>query len=213
MTRILFIRHGESEANEQGLFAGHLNVYLTDRGREQARLTAEFVAQNYSVDKVYASDLHRAFDTGKAVADRLGLPITACPTLREIHAGEWDGVRFDDLADLYPADFHVWYTDRPNARCTGGESVAEAADRICAALTEIARENDGKTVVVASHATPISSFLALIHPKGLSSMPEIGWVPNASVTELTYENGKFAPVRIGMADHLADLKTELPANI
>ena len=157
--------------------------------------------------------MHRAFDTGKAVADRLGLPITACPSLREIHAGEWDGVRFDDLADLYPADFRVWYTDRPNARCTGGESVAEVADRICATLTEIARENDGKTVVIASHATPISSFLALIHPKGLSSMPEIGWVPNASVTELTYENGKFAPVRIGMADHLADLKTELPANI
>ncbi len=210
MTRLILIRHGESEANKADLFAGHLNVDLTDRGREQARLTAEYILEHYTVDKVYASDLNRAYDTGKAVADRLGLSVIPRQDLREIRAGEWDGVRFDDLGKLYPDDFGRWYTDRPNARCTGGESVAEVADRVYAALCQIARENEGKTVVLASHATPVSVALAMIHPKGLGGMEEIGWVPNASVTVLEYEDGCFTPVLVGEATHLKDLKTELP---
>lgn len=213
MTKLILIRHGESEANELGLFAGHLDVDLTARGLEQAELTAEYVVSHYTVDKVYASDLKRAYRTGEAVAKKAGVDMIPCQRLREIGAGAWDGERFDALDRLYPEDFAIWYSDLPRARCTDGESVAEVAERVYAAMTEIAAENDGKTVVLATHATPVRTALAMIQRGGLETMKDIGWVPNASVTVLTYESGRWSCELIGEASHLADLKTVLPANV
>ena len=60
MTTVIVIRHGESEANRQGIFAGQINPDLLERGVEQAKLTAQYVADTYHVDAVYASDLQRA---------------------------------------------------------------------------------------------------------------------------------------------------------
>ena len=213
MTKLILVRHGESEANELGLFAGHLDVDLTERGLKQAELTAEYIVSHYVVDKVYASDLKRAYNTGKAVAEKAGVPIIPRQDLREIGAGDWDGKRFDDLDKLYPKDFEVWYQDLPHARCTNGEAVAEVANRVYRAMVEIAQENDGKTVVLASHATPIRTALAMIQPQKLDAMDALGWVPNASVTVLSYEDGRWTTELVGMADHLAELKTVLPANV
>ena len=78
MTRFLFIRHGESDGNRYGLFTGQGDLPLTKLGHRQADAAAAYVAEQYGnrIDGVYASDLARAWDTGKAAADRLGLPIT-----------------------------------------------------------------------------------------------------------------------------------------
>ncbi len=213
MMKLILIRHGESEANEMGLFAGHLDVDLTERGLKQAELTAEYVVSHYVVDKVYASDLKRAYKTGEAIAKKAGVPIISRQDLREIGAGDWDGKRFDELDKLYPKDFGIWYSDLPHAHCTNGESVAEVAERVYGAMLEIARENDGKTIVLASHATPVRTALAMIHPEGLESMYTLGWVPNASVTVLCYDGGQWAVEVIGEAEHLAELKTVLPTNV
>ena len=60
MTRILLVRHGESTANLEGLFAGDYDAPLTDLGHAQAECTANFVISNYQVDAVFSSDLARA---------------------------------------------------------------------------------------------------------------------------------------------------------
>ena len=69
MTALLLIRHGESIANVDGRFAGHLDIPLSETGYVQADITAHYIHSHYTVDAVYASDLLRAFHTGKAVAD------------------------------------------------------------------------------------------------------------------------------------------------
>ena len=127
MTTFLMIRHGESEANRGRVFAGHMDAALQDRGLEQAKRTAEYIVRTYCVDAVYASDLRRAYDTGKCVAELLGLPVIADRDLREIDAGEWEGVKFDELVKRFPEDYGVWLHDIGHARCTGGESVAALA--------------------------------------------------------------------------------------
>ena len=66
MTRLLFVRHGQSEANLEGVFAGQIDPALTELGYRQAECTAEFIAKTYSVDAVYSSDLQRAYHTGLA---------------------------------------------------------------------------------------------------------------------------------------------------
>ena len=60
MTRILLIRHGESEANRNNIFAGHIDPDLQDKGVEQAKLTAKFINENYKVDKMGGNRLGRA---------------------------------------------------------------------------------------------------------------------------------------------------------
>lgn len=213
MTTLLLIRHGESQANLSRRFAGHIDVPLTDLGEKQAACTAEFIIHNYLVDGVYASDLRRAFRTGEAVAQRLGLPVIPDEALREIFAGRWEGLPFTEIAEKYPKDYHCWMTDIGHCRTTGGESTAELLERVEGALHRIAQENPGKTIVVATHATVIRVLQCKLSGFGLEKMKDIPWTVNASVTELRYENGAFSLGKVGQYHHLAELKREMPANV
>ena len=214
MTTILMVRHGESEANRMGIFAGNFDADLQNRGVKQAETTAEFIANTYKVDKIYASDLKRAFKTGKAIGDRLGLDVEPDRRLREISAGEWEGMTFNELGEKYKEAYSVWMTDVGNARCTGGESTRELGARVLAAITDIAEANEGKTVVVATHATPVRVMQVYTQGGGdFNVMKDIKWVSNASVSEFIYENGKFTCGKISQDAHLGDLHTERPANV
>ena len=213
MTTILMVRHGESEANRNEIFAGHFDADLEDRGLKQAQKTAEYIKENYKVDKVYSSDLKRAFKTGKCISDLLGLEIFPTEKLREISAGKWDGMKFSDLQKYYKKEYDVWMQDIGNAHCPDGETVKELGERIMNELTRIAEENDGKTVVVATHATPIRAAQTFIQSGTFEEMKNVKWVSNASVTVLEYENKKWSCPRVSIDEHLADLKTALPTNV
>lgn len=212
MTTMILVRHGESEANLGCYYAGHLDAALTEKGLLQAKCTAKYIKENYKVDKVYASDLRRAFVTGKTIADVFGLDVTVDSCLREIDAGEWDGVLFEELKEK-SADYRFYLKDIGNSKCTGGESVAELQQRISKVMNKIAAENDGKVVVVATHATPIRTMQCLWSGKSLDDMKNIPWVANASVTVASYDNGKWTLVAVGESAHLKDLLTKLPENV
>ena len=212
-TRLLLIRHGESEANRRSLFAGHSNFPLSEKGRLQAECTADYIARSYSVDAVYASDLSRAYDTALATARRFSLPVTPCEAFREIFAGKWEGMPFDELPVRYGEDFEVWRGNIGNARCTGGESVRELQVRILDAIRRVAEQNPGKTVVIGTHATPIRVTECALRGRSLDEMHAIPWVSNASVTELAFAEGELTLVSVGESRHLSELQTVLPSNV
>lgn len=213
MTKILMVRHGQSEANNLAVFAGDYDIELTELGRKQAQCTAKFIVENYKVDKVYASDLKRAFKTAEYIAEEFGLKVIPEKNFREISAGEWEGVKFDDITEKYADDWKVWTSDIGNSICTGGETVKELAKRVCETLEKVAKENEGKTIVVGTHATPVRSAQCVFGGCSFDEMKNIPWASNASVTELLYENGKITVVKASIDEHLADLKSELPANV
>ena len=210
MTTLLIVRHGESEANRQGVFAGQYDVELQDRGVEQAKITAEFIANNYKVDKVYASDLKRAFITGKATADRVGVEIIPDKNLREINCPMWDGVKFEDRHKIDEEKYKVWIEDIGNSVTPGGESVKQVGERVYGAVKRIAEENPDKTIVIASHGAAIRALQSLVSTGALDEMKNIPYVSNASVTELFYDNGEFKFGKISMDEHLGKLTTTLP---
>ena len=213
MTTLILIRHGESEANRQGVFAGQIDPDLQNRGKEQAKATARFIAENYKIDKIYSSDLTRAYKTGKALADLLDLEIIKDKNLREVYAGKWEGMTFSDLAVTYKKDYDVWLNHIGKAVCTEGESVKQLGERVMGEITRIAKENDRKTVAIATHATPIRAIQSIIQTGGLDQMENIPWVTNASVTVLEYENDEWKIVKLSKDEHLGDLKTSLPKNV
>ena len=78
----------------------------------------------------------------------------------------------------------MWLSDIGNAVCSGGESVKELGARVMEALTDIAKKNSGKTVAVATHATPIRAAQTLIEYGDIGYMKDVPWVSNGSVTVL-----------------------------
>ena len=81
--------------------------------------------------------------------------------LREIYAGEWEGKKFSELPGLYEKTYGVWLSDIGRSHPDGGESVSELYERIIGEVRKIARENMGKTVLIATHATPIRCIACL----------------------------------------------------
>lgn len=213
MTTLLLIRHGESVANHERFFAGQFDADLHENGLLQARETAKFITKNYQVDKIYASDLKRAFKTAKALADLLDMDIIPNRNLREINAGKWDGKFFDELLVTYKESYTLWRTHIGFAACDGGESVRQLGKRIMDALTQIAKENDGKTVAIATHATPIRAMQSLVQTGGLEEMENIPWPTNASVTVLRYSENNWELVMASEDAHLNEIKTKMSASV
>lgn len=212
MTRLIFVRHGESESNLGKYFTGYTNVALTDRGRAQAACAAKAL-KDVPIDAAYASDLVRAYETGEIIAREHGLKVTPSSKLREINAGEWEGVLFTELDRLFHDDYQAWNNDMANCRCTGGESIRELAVRIRTECEAIARRENGKTVLIATHATPIRLMQLVWQGLDIEDIGKITWVMNASISVVDFEDGKWTPVVIGEASHLGDMKTELPKDI
>lgn len=213
MTTLLFVRHGQSMANVEGIYAGHFDSPLSPLGEQQAKKTADFIVQNYAVDRIYSSDLRRAYATAEPVAAELSLPITPCRELREIFGGAWERQPFTALKTRYAADYSRWLSDIGNAVCTDGESVRDLAARVWQAVQQITDENDGKTVLITTHATPIRSLQCRLQGLPLCEMHTVPWVTNASVTVATAENGVFTLNAISLDAHLADSRTALPNTV
>jgi broad specificity phosphatase PhoE len=213
MTKFIMIRHGFSEANNQKLFAGHSDFPLTEIGKMQAERCAEAL-KDEKIDAVYASDLSRAFDTALPVARAHKLEVIPHKGLREIFAGNWEGHSFTWLEKNYPDEYgRVWKTDIGRTKPDGGESVAELYGRVIATLREIAASNEGKTVCIATHATPIRSVCTAAAGGNAEDMSKITWTPNASISLFEYENGSIKAVYTGRVDHLDGICTALPANV
>lgn len=211
-TTLLLVRHGQSEANLAGIYVGQTESPLSELGQQQAEATAEYLAENYRIDKVYASDLSRAYVTGKAAADKLGLTVEKDPELREINAGDWEGVPFETLIAKDEA-YRVWRTDIGAAVCPNGESVQELQERIVAAIKRIAEDNKGKTILIATHATPIRALECYCKGKDVTEMQGIPWVSNASVTTVKCEEGRLTLCEVGTDDHLEGIQSVLPKTV
>lgn len=215
MTTVIIVRHGQSEGNAKGEFHGQYNSDLTEKGHAQAECTAKYL-DRYDIDVIYSSDIRRAHSTALHTAERRGMEVIKSEGMREIKAGKWEQMKFEDIAVEYPDVYKTWFEDISNCRCPEGESVRELAHRVWQTVDKIAAENDGKTVMIATHATPIRALSCLWRGLDISEMQNIRWVPNTSVTVVEYDNkGGYNVKLYGECQHLLDagLITELPKNI
>ena len=204
MTRLILVRHGESLYNLEKRYTGQTDVPLTEKGRKQATLTAKYVLENYHIDAVYSSDLCRAVDTAKPVAEPLGLEIKTDARLREIYAGKWQGILFAEVREHFKEDYDLYKSDKNKGRTTGGESALEVRDRVYAAILDIAEKNPDKTVFIATHNGPL---MAIQSPILNIDINEVKSTSNNSVTEVVYNNGSFEIVKFDYTEHLGDLVT------
>ena len=210
--KIYLIRHGQSKANELNLFLGHGDLDLTNKGYEQAKLTAKYLSK-FKIDKIYSSDLKRAYHTAEVCAKLFGLAVIRQKNLRELDCGEWDQLTFEQIKEKYAETFAVFISDMANAYCDGGESVSELQKRIVFAIKEIANDNPDKTIAIFSHAAAIKAFAGYCLNNDLESVNTLVWPSNASVTEVNYIDGEFKMIEYSRDDFMGELLTFLPEKI
>ena len=189
MTSLIVVRHGYSVANDAHCFAGRLDTPLSDIGKQQAEHVGTYLAANMHIDKIYTSGLTRTIQTAMPTATRLGLPLHSEQGLQEIFAGLWEGIPYKEIKRLFHDDFMTWCHDLPHARCTCGESIRELYHRTKKTVFRLAEENEGKTLLLVTHATPLRA----IHAVALGVSPDLfHTVPchvNASINIFSYEDG------------------------
>ena len=208
-TTMYMIRHGQSRANLEGCFLGQGDWDLTTLGHAQADCAAQFLKE-IPCDAIFASDLCRAFHTAEHTANVVGLPVVEERDLREIQAGDWEYMPFDEIEATYPKAYRRWREDIDRARCVNGESVMELQERVVAMLRRIGRQYAGKTVFLFTHATPIRVAAAYCLEKAVKDVP---WATNASATRFEYEDGKLTLVEYSHDAYMGELVTNLPANV
>ena len=153
-TTVYLIRHGQSESNLAKVFAGQMNVNLSELGHAQAERTSEYLSK-IPVDVIWSSDLNRAYQTAQHTAEKKGLEIHTSPKLREIFAGEWEGKSTAEMKNDPESGFQTWLYNIGAVQTPGGESVIEVQARFVPEVERIMRENEGKTIFIFCHATPI----------------------------------------------------------
>ncbi len=158
-TTLYLVRHGESEANAAGVFAGQTDSPLTERGRRQAEAVAEALA-DIKFDRIITSDLSRTRETAEAIARRQGVPVEVYPELREIDVGERAGRPFDEARGL-PS-----WRDDGFVQWPGGESLQQVLRRTLGVIERVIAESPGKTVCLVGHGGVtrilVSHFLGIL---------------------------------------------------
>ena len=159
-TRMLLLRHGQTELSVQRRYSGRGNPPLTDLGRRQAAAAAKYLAERGDIDAIVSSPLERALATASAAADQLGLEVTVEADLIETDFGAWEGLTFSEAAQRDP-DLHTRWLRDTSLSPPDGESFDVVADRVRRACNRIIAEYGDATVLVVSHVTPIKTVLRL----------------------------------------------------
>jgi broad specificity phosphatase PhoE len=150
-TRLLLVRHGETEWHAENRYAGTSDVALTERGVRQAQGLARFLAARPEPpEALYCSPLARARKTAEPAAKALGLHVEITDHLREVHFGVAEGRVLDEV----PAELVERFRSDPVAGAfPRAEPPEQAARRGVSALREIAAREDGRRVLVVAHNT------------------------------------------------------------
>jgi broad specificity phosphatase PhoE/ribonuclease HI len=157
-TRLLLLRHGQTELSVQRRYSGRGNPTLTDLGQTQAEAAARYLGQHGGIAAVISSPLQRCFDTATAAAKALGLDVAVDDDLIETDFGAWEGLTFSEAADRDPDLHRRWLRDT-STEPPGGESFDHVNERVCRARDRLVADHHGTTVLVVSHVTPIKMLL------------------------------------------------------
>lgn len=203
MTKIYLVRHAEAEGNLYRLVQGHFDGLVTRLGYEQIRaLRRRF--EGVQIDAVYSSDLFRARTTARAVSEVRGLPIILRRELREVHLGWWEGQPWQEARVHDAQMLSNFHRDLSRLHVEGGESAADARDRMLAALRDIAVENEGKTVAVFSHGLAIRILLGTLRGMALQDIDQTVLCDNTGVSLLEWDGSTLREVYGGDNSHLTE---------
>ena len=202
-TRIILIRHGETDWNVQGRIQGHLQIPLNRRGRAQAEALAVHL-QGAGFDAVYSSDMLRALQTAQAVVRRSGHQIREDERLREWDLGVLAGLRRSQAEHDQPRAARIRRDYRVDEPIPDGESIRQRFERVIGAVSDIAARHRGGAALVVSHGGPLGDCYRRAMGKGIEERMKIDLF-NASINRVQINGRDWKLESWAQIDHLASI--------
>jgi len=206
-TRVLALRHGESEWNAVGRWQGQADPPLTDAGMLQAVEAAKLLGL---FDGVYASSLQRAANTAAIIAESLGIgPVQLMDDLMENAFGPWQGLTIAEIEENWPGYLAA------HRRPEGAEPIADVFSRGLRALRTIAAQHPGREALVITHAGVMRTLhRELLIAKGVGdatsqAKASLRFANLGGCWFHVFEDGE---VEIGEVVSLIDLESQRPAS-
>ena len=159
MTKLILIRHGRTLWNSSGKFQGQSDIELSQEGVSQA----EKLAENFPVthiDRVYSSNLKRAYITGEIIAKKFNVPIIKDKRLCEVSFGSWEGLTYDEIHEKWPNEIETMFSTPDVLTMPEGESFAQVQKRGVEALLDIVNKHPDETIAITAHGGILRTLLA-----------------------------------------------------
>ena len=201
MTRIILVRHGETEWNRVERFRGRADIPLNETGLAQAKATAQRVAAEWRPMAIYSSPLARAVKTAEAIAWHFGLSVQVHPELIDIDYGQWQGLTPDEAKERWPEVIDAWYNTPHTACIPGGETLDSLRARAERTVNELATRHEGQSIVLVGHT--VIDRIILLGVLGLSN--DHFWrlrQDTCAINVFEVEGGVFTIVSLNDTGHL-----------
>ncbi|MBQ9337811.1 MAG: histidine phosphatase family protein [Lentisphaeria bacterium] len=188
-TDFTIIRHGQTGANIRGILQGHCDTLLDDTGLAQARCAAERLRGEPPFDAFYSSDLQRASETARIIADAIGLKPVPMPELREWKLGELEGRPRRELQQLYPEIMDSFlFEPAGDVPVPGGETRNAFFARVADCLDRLAVRHKGQRVLLVTHG----GVMRAVYRRAAGNIAPGCMIPmttNASYSRIFYRGG------------------------
>ena len=207
-TRICIIRHGETEWNVEKRIQGHTDVPLNETGRAQA-LAMAFNAAHHRFHAIYSSDLARAQETARALAQREAHDVRLLPQLRERHFGIFQGITATEGAVRHPEAYARYIARDPDYDFETGESLTAFAARVAEAVDWLVRHHSGQTIAAVAH----SGVLDIVYRRATGrplETPRDFKIPNCALNWFRFDGQGWHLEAWGDRHHLHEVLTEPP---
>jgi broad specificity phosphatase PhoE len=158
ITTFGLLRHGQTEWNVLKKIQGSADSPLTTKGKEETGQWAETL-KKYNWDRIIASDLGRVRETEDIINQKLHLPVTFYPSLREQCWGDWEGLTIPFIQENYQEDLARRVAKGWGFSAPGGETRQAVKDRVLATLLLSAEKWPGQKILVICHQGVVKSVL------------------------------------------------------
>jgi broad specificity phosphatase PhoE len=159
--RVYIVRHGETEWNAQGRIQGHTDIYLSEKGREQARAVARRLAE-VPFDVAYSSDLSRTRETAQIILGERNIPLHSTPQLREYNKGVFEGLTVHEYSLRYPELYQASLVNDPDFAPVGGETIRQTTARMAQFVVQLRERHLDDTILIVGHGGSLRSLIVAL---------------------------------------------------
>ena len=184
MTKILLVRHGETNWNKEHRLQGHLDIGLNQQGIIQAQLLGQALAQE-KIDIAYSSDLSRALDTANTITSHHEVPTIVDSQLRERCYGEIQGMTYQEIEEKLPDNHRAWHTS---------------------SMERIAQNHVGEVVLIVAHGGVLDCMYRLATNMDIAEKRKVELL-NTSLNRLVFTDNSFQIETWGDISHLNQLQS------
>lgn len=207
-TRICIIRHGETAWNVEKRIQGHTDIPLNATGRAQA-LAMAFNAAHHRFNAIYSSDLARALETARVLAQREDQEVTCLPQLRERHFGLFQGLTAAQGAERYPEAYTHYQTRDLDYDFETGESLRRFTERVSEAIDWLVRHHGGQTIAAVSHSGVLDVIYRRATGRPLHTPRDFA-IPNCALNWFHFDSQGWHLEAWADRHHLHEVLTEAP---